>query len=96
MNKKLVLDISNQKKTPSIVILADASNYYDRIAHLLTAITCQHFGLQIEYLLMLFGTIQIMKMFMKTSFKVSEKYYTETQLQQFQGAIQGNGAVSLI
>ena len=29
LNKKLIIDISNQKKTPSIVVSTDATNYYN-------------------------------------------------------------------
>ena len=33
LNKKLVYDISNQQKQPMVVISANVSNCYDRIAH---------------------------------------------------------------
>ena len=57
LNTKLVSDISNQIKALLVVILVDASNCYDSIAHLLVGLTCRHFGLQLEYSLVLFSTI---------------------------------------
>ena len=38
LNKKMKLDISNQIKTLIMLILADASNYYNRISYLLASI----------------------------------------------------------
>jgi len=35
--------------------------------------------------------IQIIKMFLRTSFGISSTYYTGTELHPFQGGIQGNG-----
>ena len=31
--KKLIAEVSNQKTTETLVISADASNFYDRVAH---------------------------------------------------------------
>ena len=53
---------------------------------------CQHFGLQLECLMTLFGTIQTIKMFLCTSFGVSEQFYTRTSVLLFQGRVQGNEA----
>ena len=45
LNKKLVYDIENQLNSPTVVVSADATNYYDRIAHSISSISCQYFGL---------------------------------------------------
>ena len=40
LNKKLVSDIANQSKKPTVVVLADISNCYDWIAYLIASLTC--------------------------------------------------------
>ena len=57
VNKKLISNITNQWKKPFIIISADASNYFDCIAHPITSIVYQHFGLPLPYLLSMFKTI---------------------------------------
>ena len=79
LNKKLVSDIANQSKKPTVVVSADASNCYDQIMHPIASLTCQHFGLNLEYLLLLFGIIQILKMYLRTSFGLSMQFYTGTK-----------------
>ena len=96
LNKKLVYDISNQLKKHSVVVSADAANCYDRIAHLIASQACQHFEVQLEYLLVLFSTIQIIKMYLRTSFGLSEGFYTDSDLFSFQGGVQGNRAAPLL
>ena len=44
-NKKLVCDIENQHKKLTVVVSADATNYYDRIAYLIVSLLCQQFRL---------------------------------------------------
>ena len=38
LNKKLVYDIVNQIKKPTIIISADITNFYDHIAHRVVSI----------------------------------------------------------
>ena len=47
LNKKLVYDIGSQHKKPAVVVSADTSNFYDRIAHPISSMAYQHFGLQL-------------------------------------------------
>ena len=54
MNKKLMVDISNQVKTMSVVISANATKYYDRVAHTFASLMAQHFGVNIDYVMALF------------------------------------------
>ena len=44
LNKKLIADIANQIKTPTIVISADTTNFYDQVAHPFASLTAQNFG----------------------------------------------------
>ena len=55
LGKKLISDIGNQIKLPMITISADATNCFDRMAHPFAALTCRHFGLQIECVLTYLG-----------------------------------------
>ena len=91
LNKKLVSDMENQVKKLMVVISADASNCYDCIVYSFVSMACQHFGLSLEYILLLFGTIQTLKMFLRTSYRISSSYYTGLALQPFQRGVQGNG-----
>ena len=76
LNKKLVSDYSNQIKHLIVVASTETSNYYDYIIQPFLSISSQYFSLQLEYLLLLFGTIQSIKMFLRTSFRILSKYYT--------------------
>ena len=42
LNKKLVADISNQTKKPTVVISTNTANCYDRIDHLFTSMSCKY------------------------------------------------------
>ena len=76
LSKKLIADISNIRKVPTVTICADATNCYDRVAHYFASLCSQYFGLEICYLLILFRTIQNMKMHLRTAFGVSSSSYT--------------------
>ena len=58
------------------------------MAYPFAAMTCRHFELQIEYILILFSSIQSIRMYLKTSFGISTLYYTGTSDRPFQGGIQ--------
>lgn len=57
INKKLIVDISNKNKDPSAVISADATKYYDKVAHPFTSLTVQHFGVHIDFILVLLSNL---------------------------------------
>jgi len=96
LNKKLIADIANQVKAPSIVISADATNCYDRVAHPFASLTAQHFGVQTCYIVLLLKAIQRMNMHLQTSFGTSKTSYSGTSAEPFQGAVQGNGAAPVL
>ena len=62
--KKLIADIANQVKAPSIVISANAINCYDRVAHPFASLTAQHFRVQTCYIVLLLKAIQRMNMYL--------------------------------
>ena len=80
------------RKLPIITICADATNYYDRVAHPFASLCAQYFGLDLSYLVVLFRAIQSMKMFLRTAYGVSEHYYSGDDDRPFQGVVQGSDA----
>ena len=64
LNKKLVSDIANQSKKSTVIILVDATSCYNHITHSIVSLVCQYFRLSLEYVLLLFRTIQIIKIFL--------------------------------
>ena len=54
LNKKLIADIANVRKLPTVTICADATNCYDRVAHPFASLCAQYFGLEITCLMILF------------------------------------------
>ena len=88
MNKKLIADISNQVKSPSIVISADATNCHDRVTHPFASLTVQHFGVQLNYVLVLLKATQNMLMHLQTAHGFSASAYSRTTIAPFQGAAQ--------
>ena len=91
LRKKSIADISNTRKLPTVTICADAANCYDRVSHPYASFCPQYFGIEICYILVLLKEIQSMKIHLRTAFDVSSSFYT-SNVQPFQGAIQGNGA----
>ena len=87
LNKKLIYNIVNQMKRPMVVISANMMNCYDCITYSAASLSNQHFRAQLEYLLVLFFTIQTIKIFLRTSFGVSSSFYTGSKDKPFQGAI---------
>jgi len=57
--------------------------------------TCQHFGLHLDYLIMLFGTIQSIYIYLCTPHGISKSFYTSTPSKLFQDSIQGNNVASI-
>ena len=80
------------RKFPAVTICADATNCYDRVAHSFASLCAQCFRLEISHLAVLFRTIQSMKMFLRTSYGVSNLYYLGDEDQSFQGVVQGSDA----
>ena len=54
LNKKLIVDITNVRKIPTVTICADATNCYDRVAYPFASLCAQYFGLEITCLTILF------------------------------------------
>ena len=48
----LVSDIANQSKTSTVIISANASNYYNFIAQPLASLMCYYFSLKLKYFIL--------------------------------------------
>ena len=72
LNKKLINDITNQAKLLHAIISTDASNYFDRVTHPISALTCKHFGLPQDYIDTFFTIIQDIQMYLLTAYGLSE------------------------
>ena len=92
LNKKLVQYIGNQTRCTTVVTSTNATNCYDRIAHLDAIMTNQNFGSQVEYLIILFATTQSIKISLRISYGFSEIFCIGSGDIPFQGVVQGNGA----
>ena len=64
LNKILISDNRNIRKKPTIIISTDAANWFDRMVHYFALLVYYHFGLQIEYIIILFLSIQSIKMYL--------------------------------
>ena len=80
LNKKLLVDIANQNKLLNTIMSVDASNYFDRVIYLIAGMICQYFRLLLDYIIAFFTTIQGMKMYLLTSFGISQTFYTRNKI----------------
>ena len=92
VNRRLVIDIFKQKRRCGAIAGVDAAQCYDRIVHSLSILLCQKEGAPLSSCLMMFGIIQCMTYFIRTTFGDSKGSYGGHQETPFQGTCQGNGA----
>jgi hypothetical protein len=92
LNRRLVTDLSRQRRWPMAISSVDAHTCYDRIAHAVASICCQRWDVDLGPILAMLITIQQMKFFLRTAFGDSESFYSSGNGIPFQGICQGNGA----
>ena len=92
INRRLVIDICNQKRRNGAITGVNAAQCYDCIVYTLFILLCQKEGAPVSTLIMMFGVIQSMTYFICTTFGDSEGSYGGQQDIPFQGSYQGNGA----
>ena len=80
-------NIANQMKAPYAVISVNASNYFDRVVHSISTMTCKYFGLPDSYIAAFFSTIEDIQMYRFTLFGLSEQSYMGSFIKPFQGLI---------
>ena len=92
VNRRLSIENMKQKRRNGIIAGVDAAQCYDRIVHSVATLLCRNEGASRSTLLLMFGAIQNMEYFIRTTFGESSSSYGGPQLIPFQGSCQGNGA----
>ena len=46
LSKKLIADVSNTRELPTVTMCADATNFYDRVAHPYASLCAQYLGME--------------------------------------------------
>lgn len=90
LNKRLLYDITRQLKKPMILIANDAKSCYDRILHIMVMLCARRLGLDLEPILSMINTIQLMAHQIHTAYGASLGYGPDDWEQPFQGILQGN------
>ena len=99
LNRRLIGDILRQKRMAGAVALVDLTNCYDRMAHSITSLSCQCWGIPQEPLVSMLSTLQSMVFFLRMAHGDSTDSYrgmvsdstNSTSQHPFQGICQGNG-----
>ena len=92
LTKVLFYDISRQSKRPAGVASVDADNCFDRISHAMASLCFQAFGVNVNTVSTMLGTIEEMKFFLRTAYGDSTSFAGSTIHMKTQGLCQGNGA----
>ena len=90
--KVLFYDLVRQSRRPAGLSSVDADNCYDRIAHAITSLVVQAFGVPQEAIGSMLKTIQEMQFFLRTAYGDSESAAGSHIEVKTQGLCQGNGA----
>ena len=70
----------------------DAANCYDSIAHTITSLVFQDFGVPEKAIETMLTAIEQVKYFLRTAYRDSKEYVGSMIEVKFQGLCQGNGA----
>jgi hypothetical protein len=91
LTKMLFYDVTHQARVPAAIAFVDASNCYDRIAHVMALLVFQAFGVPASAINLMLSTIKNMKFFLQTGFGDSTKFAGGGIRIKTQGLTQGNG-----
>jgi hypothetical protein len=72
--KTLFYDITKKARVPAVIASVDASNCHDRIAHAMTSMIFQVFGVPTSAIESMLGAIENMKFFLRTNFGDSKTF----------------------
>ena len=92
VNRRLSIDYMKQTREGGALVGVDAAQCYDRIVHSLAILLCRNEGLTMSPMLLMFGAIQSMNFYLRTTFGESDTSYGGWREIPFQGSCQGNGA----
>jgi hypothetical protein len=90
LNKRLMFDIARQSKKPMVLVANDAKSCYDRIVHIMVMLCARRTGLDLEPILSMIDTIQLMAHQIHTAYGSSLGYGPDDWDAPFQGILQGN------
>ena len=90
LNKRLIFDIARQSKKPMVLVANDAKSCYDRILHVMVMLCARRTGLDLEPIMAMIDTIQLMAHQIHTAYGASLGYGPEDWDSPFQGILQGN------
>ena len=90
--KVLLYDVVWQSRCSAALSLINATNCYDSIAHTITSLVFQAFGVTGKAVEAMLTAIQEMKYFLRTSYGDSRNYRDSTIDIKFQGLCQGSKA----
>ena len=91
VNRRVVLENIKVLRHCGVLVEVDAAQCYDRIVHSLSSLVYQNEGSPISSLIMMYGAIQSMVYYLRTTFGDSTKSYDGKETIPFQGSCQGNG-----
>ncbi len=72
--KTLFYDITRQARVPAAIVLVNASNCYNRIAHAIASLIFQAFGVPLSAVETILGAIENMKFFLRMGFGDSKSF----------------------
>ena len=91
LQQVLVYDIARQLRRPLMVALVDAAQYYDRIAHVIAALTLRAYKVTPSSVLSMLEPIQNIEYYLRTGFGESSTHSGGKDNKK-QGTCQGNTA----
>ena len=92
INRRCTIYNFKQKRRPGTIAGLDAAQCYDRIVHSLSILVIQRESASFSSLIMMFGVIQSMVFYLRTTFEDSSESYGGLQQVPFQESCQGNGS----
>lgn len=90
LNKSLIFDVARQTKKPMVLIVNDAKSCYDRIVHVMVMLCARRNGMDLEPILSMMTTIQLMAHQIHSAYGASLGYGPDDWNVPFQGILQGN------
>ena len=92
LNKVLTADLSRQRRSALSICSNDAVSCYDRILHSVASLCMQRLGVPQQSCHLLFGTLEHIQHFVRTTYGDSSSNYCGVRIRPLQGVGQGNGA----
>jgi hypothetical protein len=90
LNKRLMFDVTRQTKKPTVLVVNDAKSCYDRIVHVMVMLCARRTGMDLEPIMAMIDTIQLMAHQIHSAYGASLGYGPDDWDVPFQGMLQGN------